>query len=63
MDSISNLDGIEDFISITYLNDNLITSLDLSSNYNLITLDCSFNYQLSNLNISGAINLKNLALM
>ena len=63
MDSISNLDGIEDFTSLTELrcDDNLITSLDLSSNYNLITLDCSFNYQLSNLNISGAINLKNLS--
>ena len=59
--SISDLTGIEDFISLEHLDctQNQLTSLDLSNNHSLITLDCSENF-ISNLDISNAIALTTL---
>jgi hypothetical protein len=59
--SISDLTGIEDFISLEHLDctQNQLTSLDLSNNHSLITLDCSGNF-ISNLDISNAIALTTL---
>tara|TARA_B100001057_G_scaffold214188_1_gene214550 strand:+ start:185 stop:5254 length:5070 start_codon:yes stop_codon:yes gene_type:complete len=62
---ISDLTGLQDFISLTYLNckNNILSVIDLSSNYNLNYLDCSFandGNPLSNLNISSLTNLSYL---
>ncbi|MEO9572091.1 MAG: T9SS type A sorting domain-containing protein, partial [Polaribacter sp.] len=53
--NISNLKGIEDFVSLTSLNCsvNNFTSLDLSSNTALTTLNCTNNKELTSLNISS----------
>ena len=51
--NISDLTGIEDFVSLTnlYCDNNQLTSLDVSQNLNLSELRC-FNNQLTNLNIT-----------
>ncbi len=51
--NISDLTGIEDFISLTYLNcfSNQLTSLDVSNNTDLNILACNSN-QLTSLNVS-----------
>ena len=56
---IMQLTGIEDFISLSelYCQDNLLTSLSLSTNNKLIILDCSEN-DLSSLKITDLVELK-----
>ncbi len=58
---ISDLTGIEDFISLTYLNcpDNKLTSLDVSQNTSLRTLYCHYNL-LTTLDVSNNVNLTSL---
>ena len=53
--NISDLTGIENFTSLTYLNCryNLLDSLDVSQNTSLWYLDCN-NNQLTSLDVSGA---------
>ena len=60
---ISDLTGIQDFISLTYLNCNLnqLTSLDISQNTNLTYLSC-FNNQLTNIDVSNNTALTYLSL-
>ncbi len=60
--NISNLTGIEDFTSLTYLDcyGNQITNLDLSYNVALTYLECWYN-QLTNLDLSQNIDLTFLA--
>ena len=60
--NISNLTGIEDFTSLTYLDcyGNQLTNLDLSYNIALTYLECWAN-QLTNLNLSQNIDLTFLA--
>ena len=57
--NITDLTGIEDFISLTELNcrNNDITSLDLSNNTALIQLNCKENTVLASLNVSNNIAL------
>ena len=57
-ESISDLTGIEDFTSLTFLNCgiNLLTILDVSNNTALIHLDCTSN-QLTSLDVSVNISL------
>lgn len=52
--NISDLTGIEDFISLIYLDcdHNQLTSLDLTNNTELTQLDCGFN-QLTNLDVTN----------
>tara|TARA_B110000008_G_scaffold98088_1_gene100797 strand:+ start:1287 stop:3350 length:2064 start_codon:yes stop_codon:yes gene_type:complete len=59
--NISDLTGIEDFISLTNLDCqvNQITSLDISNNINLVDLNCRYN-QLSNLDLSSNTSLVNV---
>lgn len=59
--SISNLQGIQDFVSLQTLVCGLtdLTSLDLSNNLALVRLECQIS-QLTTLNISQNINLKQL---
>ena len=59
--SISDLTGIEAFISLTELNcaNNSLTSIDLSANTTLTSLNCSSN-QLANLDVSANTLLTNL---
>ena len=60
-DDISDLTGIEDFISLVelYCENNLITNINLSANLSLKFLECSSN-QISTLDISSNINLEEL---
>ena len=60
---ISNLTGIQDFISLTYLNcnSNQLTSLDISQNTNLTDLICNYN-QLTNIDVSNNTALTFLSL-
>jgi hypothetical protein len=60
--NISNLTGIEAFVSLTYLSCsyNQLTSLDVSACTALTTLDCSGNYSLSNLDVSACTSLTTL---
>jgi Leucine-rich repeat (LRR) protein len=57
--SISNLEGIQNFINIEILrcNNNNLETLDLSALINLKTLNCGFN-QLTSLNIINSSNLE-----
>tara|TARA_B100000809_G_C15024478_1_gene489648 strand:- start:109 stop:1119 length:1011 start_codon:yes stop_codon:yes gene_type:complete len=59
--SISDLTGIEDFISLKYLScyNNQLAVLDISQNTNLIDLYCNSN-QLTTLNVSQNISLEQL---
>ncbi|MBT8394601.1 MAG: T9SS type A sorting domain-containing protein [Bacteroidia bacterium] len=59
--SISDLTGIEDFISLTelYITSNQITNLDLSKNLQLVKLFCDSNY-LTSLDVSSNILLAEL---
>ncbi|MDD7913916.1 T9SS type A sorting domain-containing protein [Polaribacter ponticola] len=59
--NISNLTGIEDFTSLTqlYVGNNLLTSLDVSKNINLINLNCKEN-SLSELDVTKNIKLETL---
>ena len=59
--NISDMTGIEDFISLTNLNceANQITNLDISNNINLVDLNCRYN-QLSNLDLSSNTSLVNV---
>ena len=59
--NISDLTGIEDFISLTHLwcNNNQLTSLNINNLTDLTWLKCDFN-QLTNLDVSNNINLENL---
>ena len=61
--NISNLTGIQDFISLTYLNcnSNQLTSLDISQNTNLTDLICNYN-QLTSLDVSNNTALTFLSL-
>ncbi|UOX33308.1 T9SS type A sorting domain-containing protein [Flavobacterium sediminilitoris] len=60
--NISDLTGIENFISLTGLNcfTNELTSLNVSNLINLKTLHCGAN-QLTSLDVTGLINLKELS--
>ena len=60
-DNITDLTGIQDFISLTYLGcaGNRLTSLDVSKNIALISLDCHGNY-LTSLDTSKNTTLTNL---
>lgn len=60
--NISDMTGIEDFTSMTSLScyGNNLTTLDVSSNINLMFLLCN-NNQLTDLNITGCTQLKNLS--
>ena len=55
---IFDLTGIEDFSSLEYLNcdNNLISSLDISNNFSLISLECVGN-QISNINVNNCTQL------
>ncbi len=57
--NISNLTGIEDFVSLNILNceDNLLNTLDVSQNINITQLFCGTN-TMSSLNISALTNLQ-----
>lgn len=59
--SISDLTGIEAFVSLTTLDcsNNQLTTLDLSSNNALTSVSC-FNNQLTSLNLTGLSSLANL---
>ena len=59
--SISDLTGIEDFVTLTGLDcyNNQLTSLDISQNTALIGLKCDHN-QLTSLDVSQNTNLVNL---
>lgn len=59
---ISDLTGIEAFTSLTHLNcsDNMISTLDVSENIDLITLTCVQNYLMSSLDVSSNIALIDL---
>jgi Leucine-rich repeat (LRR) protein len=59
--NISDLTGIEGFVSLTDLSlyGNQLTSLNVSQNTNLRTLMCN-NNQLTNLDVSGLTNLQNI---
>ena len=59
--SITNLTGIEDFISLTELvcDTNGLTTLNLTKNEALLSLDCS-NNKLTSLDVTKNINLKTL---
>jgi len=59
--NISDLTGIEDFITLTELRcqANNLTTLDLSKNLKLEELDCYTN-QLTNLNVTKNLNLKTI---
>lgn len=56
--SISDLTGVQDFINLSFLNCsyNLLTTLDLTSNTNLVSLICVDN-QLTSINITECLNL------
>jgi hypothetical protein len=58
--SISDLTGIEAFVNLTelYTQYNSLTSLDVSTNTNLVRLACDNNNSLTNLNVSGASSLE-----
>ncbi len=60
--SITDLTGIEAFVSLTTLDcaNNQITTLDLSSNTALTSVSC-FNNQLTSLNLTGLSSLANLS--
>ncbi|MDT7831364.1 T9SS type B sorting domain-containing protein [Flavobacteriaceae bacterium S356] len=60
-ESIEDLTGIEDFIGMQHLqvNDNLITSINITTLSKLVTLSIS-NNSLSSLNVSQNANLENL---
>jgi len=55
--NVTNFTGIQDFVSLTYLDcsGNQLTSLDISKNTNLSKLDCPSN-NLSSLNLKNGIN-------
>ncbi|MDW5289454.1 T9SS type A sorting domain-containing protein [Formosa sp. PL04] len=57
--NISDLTGLEDFIALTSLNcnENMINSLDVASNVNLMFLFCN-NNQLSQLDVTSNLNLR-----
>ncbi|MCX6197251.1 MAG: T9SS type A sorting domain-containing protein [Flavobacteriia bacterium] len=57
--NITDLTGIEAFVSLTHLNcfDNLLTNLDVSACIALTTLDCSLNSALTSLDVSGCTAL------
>ena len=57
--NISDLTGIEDFLSLQglFVKDNNLTTLDLSNNINLTNLQCQIN-SISNLDISNNVNLQ-----
>ena len=59
--SITNLTGIEDFISLTELvcDTNGLTTLNLAKNQALLSLDCS-NNKLTSLDVTKNVNLKTL---
>lgn len=59
--SITDLTGIQDFISLTQLTcySNQLTNLDLSKNISLTYLDCRYN-NLKSLDLSQNVNLENL---
>jgi Leucine-rich repeat (LRR) protein len=59
--SIANLTGIQDFVSLTYLDcsSNQITTLDVPKSDALTYLNCSYN-QLTVLDVSGNLALKTL---
>ena len=59
--NISDLSGIEDFVSLTNLNcgDNLLTSVDLSQNTALIILVCYYN-QFTSLDVTQLVDLEEL---
>lgn len=61
--SIKDLTGIQDFVSLKNLNckSNLLTSIDISKNSDLITLNCYSN-DLINIDVSKNINLTSLNL-
>lgn len=56
--SITSIEGIEDFTSLTYLDihNNFLTQIDVNSLSNLVYLDCSYN-QLNTVNINGLQDL------
>ncbi len=60
-EKISDLTGIEDFTALTYLecSVNLLTTLDVSQNINLVTLRCRVN-NLTTLNVDTNVNLTEL---
>lgn len=62
-DGISDLTGIEDFTALQLLkcNDNLLTSIDVSQNLNLLELHCAEN-QLTSLDVTSNVLLQNLEL-
>jgi len=59
--NIADLTGIEEFINLSslYVNNNLLTTLDLSANTQLMYLNCSEN-QLTSLDVSGLVNMTDL---
>ncbi|MET3025306.1 T9SS type A sorting domain-containing protein [Flavobacterium sp. UW10123] len=60
--NITDLTGIEDFVSLTqlYTMSNKLTTLDLSKNVELTTLRCDSNYSITSLNVSKNTKLINL---
>ncbi|KQB38712.1 leucine-rich repeat domain-containing protein [Flavobacterium aquidurense] len=60
--NISDLTGIQDFVSLTDLNcsQNSLTTVDVSKNINLTTLDCN-NNRITSLDVSNNIALLNLS--
>ncbi|MFG4000879.1 T9SS type A sorting domain-containing protein [Flavobacterium aquidurense] len=60
--NITNLTGIEDFVSLTqlYVMGNKLTTLDASKNIELTTLRCDSNYTITSLNVSKNSKLVNL---
>ena len=59
--SIANLQGIEDFtaLQVLYCNVNVLTSLDLSNNFNLQQLYCN-NNQINSLTLPNSTNLQHI---